>query len=105
MTTRIVFVLLALAIVGGFLWAYHHDQKLQENSAMVNVGDPNEAVRELLGNPSVEGQCGSMSVAPSACTDEYVYKYYYSIFQPKYEVVWFNAEGKVIGQQHVQRSF
>jgi hypothetical protein len=37
--------------------------------------------------------------------DEYIYKYYYSIFQPQYEVVWFNAEGKVIGVQHVQRPY
>jgi hypothetical protein len=46
-----------------------------------------------------------MTVSPSACADEYVYKYYYSIFQPQYEVVWFNAEGKVIGVQHVKHSF
>jgi hypothetical protein len=105
MTTRLIFVALALAILGGFWWAYRHDQKLEQNAAMVNVGDPNEAVRDLLGNPSSEGSCGSMGVAPSACTDEYVYKYYYSIFQPKYEVIWFSADGKVIGQQHVQRAF
>jgi hypothetical protein len=105
MTTRLVFLAFTLAIVVAFVWAYHHDQKLEQNTAMVNLGDPNEAVRELLGNPSSEGSCGSRTVAPSACTDEYVYKYYYSIFQPKYEVVWFNAEGKVIGEQHVQRPF
>lgn len=105
MATRIVFVLIALAIVGGFAWAYRHDQKLQQNAAIVNVGDPNEEVRELLGEPSSEGACGALTVAPSACTDEYVYKYYYSIFQPQYEVVWFNAAGKVIGGQHVKRSF
>ena len=105
MTTRIVFLVIALAIVGGFVWAYHHDQKLEQNAAMVNVGDPNEAVRELLGEPSSEDSCGTHTVAPAACADEYVYKYYYSIFQPKYEVVWFNGEGKVIGEQHVQRPF
>jgi hypothetical protein len=105
MTTRVVFIAFAFVIVGGFAWAYHHDQRLQQNAAMVNVGDPNEAVRELLGDPSNEGPCGALTVAPSACTDEYVYKYYYSIFQPKYEVVWFNGEGKVIGEQHVQRPF
>ena len=105
MTTRLVFLAIALAIAGAFVWANHHDQKLEENATMVNLGDPNEAVRELLGNPTSEGSCGSLTVAPSMCTDEYVYKYYYSIFQPKYEVVWFNNEGKVIGEQHVQRPF
>ena len=105
MTTRLVFLAIALAIIGAFVWAYHHDQKLEQNAAMVNLGDPNEAVRELLGNPTSEGSCGSLTVAPSVCTDEYVYKYYYSIFQPKYEVVWFNSEGKVVGEQHVQRPF
>ena len=105
MPTRLVFIAIAALIVSGFVWAYHHDEKLQENSAMVNVGDPNEAVRELLGEPSSEGSCGSRTVAPAACTDEYVYRYYYSIFQPRYEVVWFNAAGKVIGEQHVQRAF
>ena len=100
-----VFVAMALAIVAGFVWAYHHDQKLQQNAAMVNPGDPNEAVRELLGDPSSEGSCGKLSPAPSKCTDEYIYKYYYSVFQPQYEVVWFDSAGKVLGEQHVQRSF
>ena len=100
-----VFIGMALAIIAGFVWAYHHDQKLQQNAAMVNSGDPNEAVRELLGEPSSEGSCGTVSPAPSSCNDEYVYKYYYTIFQPQYEVVWFNAEGKVIGAQHVRRPF
>ena len=105
MTTRLVFVAIALMVVGGFAWAYHHDQRLQQNAAMVSAGDPNEAVRELLGEPSSEGPCGALTAAPSGCADEYVYKYYYTIFQPQYEVVWFNAEGKVIGGQHVKRSF
>jgi len=105
MATRIVFIAIALVITGAFVWAHRHDQKLEQNAAMVNLGDPNEAVRGLLGEPSSEGSCGKLTVAPAACADEYVYKYYYSIFQSKYEVVWFNAEGKVIGEQHVQRSF
>jgi len=105
MVTRLVFFVIALAIVGGFVWAYHHDVELGKRVAQVEIGDPNEAVRELLGEPSSEGPCGKLTVVPSACTDEYVYKYYYSIFQPQYEVVWFNAEGKVIGEQHVQRPY
>jgi hypothetical protein len=105
MATRIVFIAIALVITGTLVWAHRHDQKLEQNAAMVNLGDPNEAVRGLLGEPSSEGSCGKLTFAPAACADEYVYKYYYSIFQPKYEVVWFNAEGKVIGEQHVQRSF
>jgi hypothetical protein len=105
MVTRIVFLVFALAIVGGFMWAYHHDVELGNRASQVAIGDPNEMVRELLGEPSSEGSCGSLTAAPKACADEYVYKYYYSIFQPKYEVVWFNAEGKVIGEQHVQRLY
>lgn len=105
MVTRIVFFVIALAIVGALVWAYHHDAELGKRVAQVEAGDPNEAVRELLGEPSSEGSCGKLTLAPSACTDEYVYKYYYSIFQPQYEVVWFNAEGKVIGEEHVQRPY
>jgi hypothetical protein len=105
MVTRIVFFVLALAIVGGFAWAYHHDAELGTRAAQVQIGDPNEMVRELLGEPSSEGSCGSLTVAPKACTNEYVYKYYYTIFQPQYEVVWFDAEGKVLGEQHVQRLY
>ena len=105
MGTRIVFIFIALAIVGGFMWAYHHDEKLRQNVGMVGPGDPNEVVRELLVEPSSEGPCGSLTPVPTGCTDEYVYKYYYTIFQPQYEVFWFNAEGKVIGGQHVRRSF
>lgn len=105
MVTRIVFILIALGIVGGFAWAYHHDSRLSQHAEQIELGDPNEAVRELLGEPSSEGSCGTLTVAPSSCTDEYVYKYYYTIFQPQYEVVWLNAEGKVIGWQHVSRPF
>jgi len=105
MVTRIVFFVFALAIVGGFLWAYHHDAELGKRAAQIEIGDPNEVVRDLLGEPSSEGSCGTLTVAPKACADEYEYKYYYSIFQPQYEVVWFTAEGKVIGVQHVQRLY
>lgn len=87
------------------MWAYHHDADLSKRVAQIEVGDPNEVVRDLLGDPSSEDSCGTLTVAPKACADEYVYRYYYSIFQPQYEVVWFTAEGKVIGVQHVQRLY
>jgi len=103
--TRGVFLLVALAIVGAFAWAYHYDAQLYSRAPMVQIGDPNETVRELLGEPSSDGTCGSMSPAPSGCVNEYVYKYYYSIFQPEYEVVWFNGEGKVLGEQHIRRPY
>ena len=105
MITRIVFSVIALSLIGAAVWAYHHDQKLDQNAALVNLGDPNEAVRELLGEPSAEGDCGSLTAAPKACTDEYVYRYYYSIFRPKYQVIWFDHAGKVVGEQHVERPF
>jgi hypothetical protein len=105
MATRIVFLVIAVAIVAGFVWAYHHDLELGKKIFEVEIGDPNEAVLDLLGKPSSEGSCGALTVAPKACAAEYVYKYYYSIFQPQYEVVWFTAEGKVIGVQHVQTPY
>ena len=105
MTTRFVFFAIALIIVTALVWAYHRDAQLRKNAMLVNLGDPNETVRELLGDPSSEGSCGKLTVAPSACTDEYIYKYYYSVFQPQYEVVWFDSAGKVLGEQHVQHSF
>jgi len=105
MATRLVFITFALLIVAALAWAYHHDADLRKNAMLVNLGDPNEAVRELLGDPSSEGSCGKLTVAPAACTDEYIYKYYYSLFQPQYEVVWFDSAGKVLGEQHVQRPF
>jgi len=105
MVTRLVFVLIAIAILGGFVWAYHHDSVLGSRVELVTIGDPNESVRELLGEPSSQGSCGMMGVAPSSCTDEYVYRYYFDIFQPQYEVVWFDSQGKVIGEQHVKRPF
>src|ERR1039457_2288403 len=99
MGTRIVFMFVALAVLAGFVWAYHHDQGLRVNASQVNLGDPNEVVRDLLGEPSKEGSCGLMTPAPARCTDEYVYRYYYTIFQPQYEVVWFDASGKVLGEE------
>lgn len=105
MIARIVFISIALVLIGTAVWAYHHDQKLDRDAALVNLGDPNEAVRELMGEPWREGECGSLTVAPKACEDEYVYRYYYSIFRPKYELVWFDHSGKVIGEQHVERPF
>jgi hypothetical protein len=105
MGTRIFFIAIALALVIAGLWAYHHDDMLRKNSAQVSLGDSNEMVRELLGNPSREGECGSLTAVPKACTDEYVYRYWYSLFQPQYEVVWFDGSGKVLGEQHVQSPF
>ena len=105
MVTRVTFIAIALLLVGAGVWAYHHDEKLDRNGALVSVGDPNETVRELMGDPSRQGDCGMVTLAPQSCATEYVYRYYYSIFRPQYEVVWFDHAGKVIGEQHVQRPF
>jgi hypothetical protein len=71
----------------------------------VTIGDPNEIVRTLLGDPTSDGPCGSLTPVPKRCANEYVYRYWYSIFQPKYEVIWFDHSGKVLGEQHVQSQF
>jgi hypothetical protein len=105
MGTRIVFIAIALGLIVAALWAYRHDDNLRTNSAQVTVGDPNEIVRELLGEPSSEGPCGSLTPVPKGCIDEYVYKYWYTLFQPQYEVIWFDKSGKVLGEQHVQSPF
>ena len=105
MGTRIFFIAIALGlVVAGFL-AYQHDVNLRKNSAQVAPGDANEVVRQLMGEPSSDGPCGSLTPVPAACANEYVYRYWYSIFQPQYEVVWFDKSGKVLGEQHVQSSF
>jgi hypothetical protein len=105
MIARIVFISIALLLIAAAVWAYHHDQRLDRNAALINLGDPNETVREVMGEPSREGDCGSVTLAPKSCADEYVYRHYYSIFRPQYEVVWFDRSGKVIGEQHVERPF
>jgi hypothetical protein len=105
MITRFIFLFIALLLAGTVVWAYQHDQKLDHDAALINIGDPNETVREVMGEPTSEGECGSVGVAPQACADEYVYRYYYSIFRPKYQVIWFDHSGKVIGEQHVARPF
>jgi len=105
MVTRIVFIAIALGLVIAAIWAYEHDQRLRTNSSQVNLGDANEVVRELMGDPSSQGPCGSMTPSPAGCTDEYVYRYWYSIFQPEYEVIWFDQSGKVLGEQHVRSAF
>ena len=102
MGTRIFFVVIALGLVGAGVWAYHHDEALRKNSAEVTLGDSDEVVRELLGNPASEGPCGSLTPVPTGCSNEYVYRYWYSIFQPQYEVVWFDHTGKLLGEQHVR---
>jgi len=91
---RIFFLAIALGLVAAGMWAYHHDESLRKNSAQINLGDPNEFVRELLGDPSSEGPCGSLTAAPKDCADEYVYKYWFSLFRPQYEVVWFDRAGR-----------
>ena len=96
------FLAIALGLVAAGVWAYHHDETLRRNSAQVNLGDPNEVVRELLGNPTRECPCGSLTPVPTGCSDEYVYRYWYSLFQPQYEVVWFDHTGKVLGEQPVR---
>jgi len=105
MVTRIIFIAIALGLVIAAIWAYQHDQKLRTNSSQVNLGDPNEVVRELLGEPSREGPCGEMTPSPTGCAQEYVYRYWYSVFQPQYEVIWFDQSGKVLGEQLVRSAF
>lgn len=105
LVTRVIFICTALALVIAGFWAYHHDQKLSEDTTQVTIGDPNEIVRQLLGDPSSEGPCGALTPVPSGCVDEYIYRYWYSIFQPKYEVIWFDHAGKVLGEQQVKSTF
>lgn len=105
MATRIVFIAIALALVIAGVWAYQHDQRLREMAPQVTIGDPNEVVRQLLGEPTSQGPCGALTPVPTGCADEYIYRYWYSIFQPKYEVIWFDQTGKVLGEQHVQSQF
>jgi hypothetical protein len=102
MGARIFFLAIALGLVAAGVWAYQHDESLRKNSAQINLGDPNELVRGLLGDPTSVGPCGSLTPVPTGCSDEYVYWYWYSIFRPQYEVVWFDHAGKVLGEQHVQ---
>ncbi len=105
MVARIFFFALALALVVAGIWAYQHDQKLRNNASQVNLGDSDEVVRELLGDPSSQGSCGSLTPVPKGCSSEYVYRYWYSIFQPKYEVIWLDQQGRVLGEQRVQSQF
>ena len=102
MGARIFFLAVAIGLIAAGVWAYQHDESLRKNSAQINLGDPNEFVRELLGNPTSEGPCGSLTPVPTGCSDEYIYKYWYSIFRPQHEVIWFDHAGKVLGEQHVQ---
>ena len=101
MATRIFFFVIALALACAGIWAYHHDDNLRKNALLVNPGDPNEAVRDLLGEPSSEGPCGSLTAVPNGCSDEYVYRYWLSLFRHQYVVVWFDHSGKVLGEQQV----
>ncbi len=105
MATRIFFIVVALGLVIAGIWAYQHDGDLRKNASQVNIGDASEVVRELLGDPSREGPCGSLTAVPKGCSDEYVYRYWYSIFQPQYEVIWFDQAGKVLGEEHVKSQF
>src|SRR5271165_503195 len=105
MATRIVFIVIALGLVIAAIWAYRHDDKLRKNAPQVNIGDSDEVVRELLGDPSSEASCGTMTPIPNGCTQEYIYRYWYSIFQPQYVVIWFDHAGKALGQQHVRSRF
>ena len=101
MGTRVIFVALAVLVIGLIFWARQHDKTLRDGAAQVQLGDPNEVVRDLMGDPSHQGACGSMTAMPNGCSEEYVYRYAFSILRPEYEVVWFDSSGKVIGETRV----
>jgi len=105
MFTRITFIVIAAALVVAGIWAYYHDQNLRKNASQVNLGDSSEVVRALLGDPSSESACGAMTPSPKGCTSEYIYRYWYSVFQPQYEVIWLDDKGAVLGEQHVKSAF
>jgi hypothetical protein len=105
MATRIVFIVIALGLAISAVWAYEHDDRLRKNSPQVTIGDSNDVVRELLGDPSREASCGTMTPVPAGCNEEYIYRFWYSIFQPEYLVIWFNQTGKVLGEQRVGSHF
>lgn len=99
--TRIVFFALCLLLAGAAFWAHQHDKSLRDGAAQVQIGDPNEVVRSLLGDPSREEDCGSMTAVPNGCHQEYIYRYMLSILRPEYEVIWFDSSGRVLGETRV----
>ena len=105
MAVRIFFIAIAVALIVAAIWAYQHDQRLRANSSEINLGDSDEVVRALIGDPSRQGDCGSLTPVPKDCSSEFVYRYWYSIFQPKYEVIWFDRQGRVLGEQEVHSQF
>ena len=105
MATRIFFLALAVSLIVIAIWAYQHDQKLRTNASQVNFGDSEDVVRALLGDPGSNGSCGSLTPAPKGCSHEFVYRYWYSIFQPKYKVIWFDQKDQVLGEQAVKSQF
>lgn len=102
MATRLVFLGVALAIGGALGWAYSHDNTLRSNLHSINLGDTSDFVRAQLGDPTEQRACGLQTLAPNNCDEEYVYRYWFSVFRRQYEVVWFDKAGKVIGFQYVQ---
>jgi hypothetical protein len=105
MVTRVIFIVIAVGLVVAGLCAYYHDESLRKYAPQVNLGDSKEVVEQLMGNPSSVEECGALTPVPKSCSDEYVYHYWYSIFQPEYEVIWFDQTGKVLGEQRVRSSF
>ena|SRR5215471_5830155 len=105
MAARIFFLIIALGLVVAGIWAYQHDSRLRTDASAVNLGDSTEVVRAALGDPSSEESCGTLTLAPKDCSSEFVYRYWYSVFQPQYEVIWFDGSGKVLGEQHVRSRF
>ena len=105
MAVRIFFIALVVALIVAGIWAYQHDQRLRTNSTQINLGDSDDVVRTLLGDPSSQGDCGSLTPVPKSCSSEFVYRYWYSVFQPKYEVIWFDHQGRVLGEQRVASQF
>src|SRR6476619_5506089 len=87
----LIFAVIRLAV------AFTRFSQVEKASASVELGQSRTSVLTTLGRPNYhEGGCGVIHFPDKRCATEYVYSHPFAPLMPKYFIVAFSSDGRVI---------
>ena len=96
-------VAIAALVIGLIVWPVVRLHHFKQQFEFVHVGDDEGTVIRTMGRPWKVTACGEYSGSkPEGCSEEFVYAHPYARWVPRYWVVDFDGEKRVISSVEVR---
>lgn len=100
---RVIMIAIGLIVLGWIGWSIFRSKVLPARFERVRVGDSQEQVVRLLGNPKSIEKCGQPfgnPGRPRGCVEDYLYASPFAPLLPEYWSVSFDNSRHVVGKEH-----